>query len=93
MRNYASVPFSDVKITGDFWSERLETVLNATIPSQYAQLKKHGMLESLKLPQPVPPLHIPPQHATASPRRSSGTATSANGSRPRPTPCPTAATR
>jgi hypothetical protein len=56
MRNYASVAFSDVKITGRFWSERLDTVLSATIPSQYAQLKNRGMLESLSLPKPVPPL-------------------------------------
>jgi uncharacterized protein len=59
MRTYASVPFSQVKITGPFWSERLETVLTKTIPSQYAQLEKHNMLRSLKLPQPVPPLTIP----------------------------------
>lgn len=59
MRTYASVPFSQVKITGPFWSERLETVLTRTIPSQYAQLEKHNMLRSLKLPQPVPPLTIP----------------------------------
>ncbi|GHC51338.1 glycoside hydrolase family 127 protein [Neogemmobacter tilapiae] len=59
MRTYASVPFSQVKINGPFWSERLETVLTKTIPSQYAQLEKHNMLRSLKLPQPVPPLTIP----------------------------------
>ena len=59
MRKYASVAFSDVKITGPFWGERLDTVLNRTIPSQYAQLESRGMLESLSLPQPVPPLHIP----------------------------------
>ncbi|MCW1918941.1 glycoside hydrolase family 127 protein [Rhodobacter sp. KR11] len=60
MRRYASVPFSDVQITGAFWSERLETVLTRTIPSQHAQLAKHNILRSLKLPQPVPPLTIPP---------------------------------
>ncbi|MBC7478952.1 MAG: glycoside hydrolase family 127 protein [Pseudorhodobacter sp.] len=59
MRNYASVKFSDVKVTGAFWSERLETVLTKTIPSQHAQLESHGLLDSLKLPQPVPPLRIP----------------------------------
>ena len=59
MRKYASVTFSDVKITGPFWSERLDCVLNRTIPSQYAQLVSHGMLDSLKLPKPVPPLRFP----------------------------------
>ncbi len=59
MRKYASVTFSDVKITGPFWSERLDTVLNSTIPSQHRQLASYGMLDSLKLPQPVPPLRIP----------------------------------
>jgi DUF1680 family protein len=61
MRRYASVPFSDVTITGPFWSERLETVLTRTIPSQHRQLEKFNMLRSLKLPKPVPPLTIPPQ--------------------------------
>jgi DUF1680 family protein len=60
MRRYASVPFSDVTITGAFWSERLETVLTRTIPSQHAQLAAHNILRSLKLPKPVPPLTIPP---------------------------------
>lgn len=59
MRTYASVPFEQVKITGPFWIERLDTVLGRTIPSQYAQLKNRGMLESMALPKPVPPLHIP----------------------------------
>ena len=60
MRRYASVPFADVKITGAFWSERLETVLTRTIPSQHGQLEKFNMLRSLKLPKPVPPLTIKP---------------------------------
>ena len=59
MRKYASVTFSAVKITGPFWSERLECVLTRTIPSQHRQLASHGLLDSLKLPQPVPPLRIP----------------------------------
>ena len=59
MRKYASVTFSAVKVTGDFWGERLETVLTRTIPSQHAQLASHGLLDSLALPQPVPPLRIP----------------------------------
>jgi hypothetical protein len=60
MRRYASVPFADVRITGNFWSERLDTVLSRTIPSQHGQLEKHNMLRSLKLPKPVPPLTIKP---------------------------------
>ena len=60
MRRYSSVPFADVKITGPFWSERLETVLTRTIPSQHKQLEKFNMLRSLKLPKPVPPQTIKP---------------------------------
>ncbi len=59
MRKYAAVKFSDVKVTGPFWSERLDCVLTRTIPSQHRQLADHGLLDSLKLPQPVPPLRIP----------------------------------
>jgi uncharacterized protein len=59
MRRYAPTPFTAVRITGDFWRERLETVLTKTIPSQYEQLEKHGILESLKVTQPPPPLRIP----------------------------------
>ena len=59
MRNYASVRFNDVRITGRFWGERLDCVLTHTIPSQHRQLAAHGILDSLKLPQPVPPLRIP----------------------------------
>lgn len=59
MRKYASVSFSDVKITGPFWTERLDCVLTRTIPSQHVQLAANGLLDSLKLPQPVPPLRIP----------------------------------
>ena len=58
-RAYSAVPFADVRITGPFWRERLETVLEHTIPSQHAKLKEVGILNSLKLPKPVPPLAIP----------------------------------
>ena len=51
MRNYASVRFSDVRITGRFWGERLDCVLTHTIPSQHRQLAAHGILDSVKLPQ------------------------------------------
>src|SRR5579863_4861240 len=58
-RAYSAIPFSDVRITSPFWRERLETVLERTIPSQHAKLKQVGILDSLKLPRPVPPLTIP----------------------------------
>ena len=51
--------FNDVTITGDFWRERLDTVLTKTIPSQYEQLRENGILESLTIPSPPPPLRIP----------------------------------
>ena len=56
---YASVPFSEVRMTGPFWRERLDTVLARTIPSQHTKLVEVGILESLRLPKPVPPLTIP----------------------------------
>ena len=58
-RGYSPVPFADVKLTGPFWRERLEVVLKRTIPSQHAKLAEVGILESLKLPKPVPPLKMP----------------------------------
>ena len=58
MRRYTPVQFTDVQIQGEFWRERLETVLTRTIPSQYEQLRQHGILESLKVPKPPPPLRI-----------------------------------
>src|SRR3974390_3252243 len=56
---YAPIPFSDVTIAAPFWAERVETGLPPTIPSQHAKLNEIGILESLKLPKPVPPLTIP----------------------------------
>ena len=38
MRTYTSVTFSAAKITGPFWSERLDCVLSRTIPSQHQKL-------------------------------------------------------
>lgn len=58
-RTVTPVPFSEVTITGRFWSERLATILDRTIPSQHERLEEHGLLEGLTLPQPVPPLRIP----------------------------------
>jgi uncharacterized protein len=59
MRRYTPVRFADVDFGEGFWHERLETVLTRTIPSQYEQLQRHGILESLKAPKPTPPLRIP----------------------------------
>jgi len=58
-RGYSPVPFAEVRLTGPFWRERLEVVLKRTIPSQHAKLAEVGILESLKLPKPVPPLKMP----------------------------------
>ena len=46
-------------ITGEFWRERLDTVLTKTIPSQHEQLEENGILDSLTIPEPPPPLRIP----------------------------------
>ena len=59
MRKYAPVSFPDVRLEGDFWRERLDTVLARTIPSQHKKLGEYGILDSLKLPQPPPPLRFP----------------------------------
>ena len=58
-RQYSPVSFADVKLTGSFWRERLDVALSRTIPSQHAKLEEVGILNSLKLPQPVPPLTMP----------------------------------
>jgi DUF1680 family protein len=58
-RRFSPVNFKDVTITGAFWRERLDTVLTRTIPSQHEQLERNGILESLDLPEPPPPLRIP----------------------------------
>ena len=59
MRRLTPVRFTDVTMEGTFWRERLETVLTKTIPSQHVRLGEHGILDSLSLPKPVPPLRIP----------------------------------
>ncbi len=59
MSDFRPVGFADVRLEGQFWRERLETVLTRTIPSQHAKLGEYGILESLKLPQPPPPLRNP----------------------------------
>lgn len=58
MTQFTPVRFVDVHLEGQFWRERLDTVLAKTIPSQHVQLGKHGILESLTLPNPPPPLRI-----------------------------------
>jgi DUF1680 family protein len=60
MRRYSPVKFTDVVFEDRFWRERLETVLTRTIPSQYERLREHGILDSLAVRQPPPPLRIPP---------------------------------
>lgn len=59
MRRYSPVDFTRVSLTGPFWSERLETVLTKTVPSQYKKLDESGILESLELKDPPPPMRIP----------------------------------
>jgi DUF1680 family protein len=59
MSAFTPVGFADVRLEGQFWRERLDTVLAHTIPSQHVQLEKHGILESLTLPNPPPPLRYP----------------------------------
>lgn len=59
MQKYSPVGFSAVKLTGPFWTERLDTVLTKTIPSQHVKLAESGILESLDLADPPPPLRIP----------------------------------
>lgn len=59
MRQYTSVDFTNVRVEGDFWRERLDTVLTRTIPSQHERLVEHGILDSFDVPQPPPPLRIP----------------------------------
>ena len=56
---YSPIPFAEVAMTGAFWRERLDTVLSRSIPGHHAKLMEAGILDSLKLPQPVPPLTIP----------------------------------
>jgi len=62
MRTYSPVAFSRVSLEGAFWRERLDTVLSRTIPSQHRQLERHGILHSLTIPKPPPPLTIPRNH-------------------------------
>jgi len=56
---YTPLRFINVRLEGAFWRERLETVLTTSIPSQHKKLSEYGYLDSLKLPQPPPPLRFP----------------------------------
>ena len=47
MRKYFPLKFTEVALDGQFWKERLETVLTRTVPSQHLQLGVHGILASL----------------------------------------------
>jgi DUF1680 family protein len=62
LSQYSPIRFVDVRLEGDFWRERLDTVLARTIPSQHAKLGEYGILDALKLTQPPPPLRFP-RHA------------------------------
>jgi hypothetical protein len=62
MSQYHPVRFVDVRLEGSFWKERLDTVLSRTIPSQHKKLGEYGILNSITLPKPVPPLRFP-RHA------------------------------
>ena len=59
MSRYAPIPFPAVRLEGKFWHERLETVLDRTVPSQHKKLGEYGILDSLKLHNPPPPLRFP----------------------------------
>lgn len=59
MTQHAPVSFVTVSIEGDFWRERLETLLTCTIPSQHAAMESAGVFEALALPKPTPALRIP----------------------------------
>src|SRR5947207_14474879 len=59
MQRLTPVKFTDVAMEGEFWRERLDIVLTRTIPSQHERLEEAGILDSLTLPKPPPPLRIP----------------------------------
>ena len=59
MAKMLPVGFADVRLEGQFWKERLDTVLSRTILSQHKKLGEYKILESLDLLQPPPPLRFP----------------------------------
>ena len=44
-RAYSAIPFADVRITGPFWRERLETVLSRPFRASTRNSKRSGILE------------------------------------------------
>ena len=63
MNKLAPLPFVDVAIEGDFWRERLETVLTRTIPSQHVQLGRARHPRRPHPPRPAAAAALPPQRA------------------------------
>ncbi|MEJ0011805.1 MAG: beta-L-arabinofuranosidase domain-containing protein [Bauldia sp.] len=59
MQQHAPVSFVTVSIEGDFWRERLETVLTRTIPYQHAAMEAAGMFEQLAVAKPPPDIRLP----------------------------------
>ena len=92
MEKLQPVRFVDVALEGPFWRERLETVLTRTIPSQHVQLAAHGILESLTLPDPPPPLRFPRNHHNFTVQVFWDSDVGKVDRVPPPTPCRTAAT-
>ena len=76
MSQYHPVRFVDVRLEGDFWKERLDTVLKTTILSQHRKLGEYGILDSLKLPQP---LQLVSRHSVGGAKNSRTSATSSSG--------------
>ena len=56
MSQYAPVRFVNVRLEGEFWKERLETVLKTTIPSQHKKLGEYYL--DLKQPQRALPAFL-----------------------------------
>ena len=78
---------------GPFWRERLDTVLNTTIPSQHVQLVEYGILDFARSCRSRCRRSASRAGTTACRPRCSGTPTSASGSRRRAMRSATAATR
>jgi DUF1680 family protein len=59
MAQHAPISFATVKIDGDFWRERLETILTRTIPAQHALMEAAGVFAQLRPAQEPRELRIP----------------------------------
>jgi DUF1680 family protein len=53
MSQYHPIRFVNVRLEGDFWKERLDTVLARTIPSQHKKLAEYGNARLAEAPQPA----------------------------------------